>query len=183
MLRIVVPTAEAYNEVTKEFISTEEFVLELEHSLASMSKWESIFCKPFLDKKEKTSKESLEYIKAMTLTPNVPPEIFDKLSNEHVRQITEYINAKMTATWFRETPNQKQSQQNQQVITTELVYYWMVSMSIPFECQYWHFNRLLTLIRVYNEKNKPRKKMSPREIAIKNRELNAQRKAEFGTRG
>lgn len=180
MLQLVVASTESYDESTQEFVRSGGFVLELEHSLVSMSKWESFFCKPFLSKEEKTTEESFWYIRAMTLTPNVPPEIYDKLSDKDIQTITDYINAKMTATWFREDPNAKQ---DRQVITNELVYYWMISLSIPFECQYWHLNRLMTLIRVCSEKNKPQKKMSRREAIKRQSELNAQRKAQMNTRG
>ena len=179
MLSITVTVWELFNDETNEFI-TEEATLELEHSLASLSKWESFFCKPFLDTKDKTNEETLWYIQAMSTTPNIPPEVFQKLSDKDVSSISDYVNSKMTATWFREIPNQGPSKRT---ITAELIYYWMISLSIPFECQYWHLNRLLTLIRVCSEENKPQKKMSRREMATQRREMNAQRKSQHGTRG
>lgn len=182
MLTIVIPGIELYDEAKEEFASSDDFVLELEHSLFSMSKWESSFEKPFLANEEKTTKEIFAYIKAMSLIPDVPDEIYHRLTRDNVAAINEYINSKQTATWFNE---KKQPQpKSRETITTELIYYWMVSFNIPFECQHWHLNRLLTLIKIFSVKNAdPKKKLSRSELAARNRELNAQRRAQLGTRG
>lgn len=180
MLEITVSTAESYDEAKGEFVSTGEVVLELEHSLVSLSKWESKHEKPFLAQQSLDPEELLSYIHCMTLTPNVAPEVFHKLSEENVEAINAYISAKHTATWFAE---EKNAPKPRETITAELIYYWMTAFNIPFECQHWHLNRLITLIRICGIKQEKPKKMSRAEVAQRNRELNAQRKAKLGTSG
>lgn len=181
MLTVHVPLSdeEYFNEETQEFVDGETFTLQLEHSLVSLSKWESKFEKPFLDAKEKTVEETLWYIKAMVLTPDVPPEIFKKLTQKNFDAIKAYIDAKMTATWFKAEPKKRQTE----IITAEVIYYWMISLNVPTEFQHWHLSRLMTLIQVINQKNAPKKKMSVREIAMQQRSLNEQRLAQFKTKG
>jgi hypothetical protein len=179
MLTIVVPGVEMFDEKTQEFVTVDDVTLELEHSLVSLSKWESKYEKPFLGK-EKSTEETIGYVKCMTLTPDVPDETFDKLTDDNLIAIQKYLDAKMTATWFRDTPG---APQTRDVITAELIYYWMITFQIPIECQYWHLNRLFTLIRVCNIKQSKPKKMSRAEIAARNRELNEQRRAQLGTKG
>ena len=181
MLRITVPLSqEGWDEQKEEFVSAEEITLELEHSLVSLSKWESKWCKPFLSAADKTVEEIMDYIKDMTLTENVSPDVYSHFTTENFEQINKYINAPMTATTFTEPKNGKKSRE---VITSELIYYWMVALQIPFECQHWHLNRLLTLVRVCNIKNEPPKKMSKRDIMSRNAKLNAARRQQLNTRG
>ena len=155
MLKLILKGQELFNEETGEFSTFGDVDLWLEHSLLSLSKWESNFERPFLNSKDKTSEETLWYIKAMILTPNVPDAIINAISSENLDEINTYIGAKMTATWFSDA---KQQRPSREIITAELIYYWMITMNIPFECQHWHLNRLLTLIQVCNKKNAPPKK-------------------------
>ena len=179
MLTIKVPIGdETFNVETREF-ARETFELELEHSLASLSKWESFFEKPFLSAEEKTYEEVFWYVRAMAVTPKVPEEVFENLTPENFAEIDKYINAKMTATWFNDGPNRP----SQQIITAELIYSWMIEAKIWLECENWHLGRLFTLIRVCGQRNAPQKKMSRSEILQRNRELNAQRRAKLGTSG
>jgi hypothetical protein len=180
MLTIVVPGVEMFDEETQEFTTKDDVTLHLEHSLVSLSKWESKHEKPFLGKGEKTTDEIIDYIRCMVLDPDVPDEIFSKFSEQNFLDVNSYIEAKMSATWFSETPGEPKSRD---VITAELIYYWMVVFQIPFECENWHLNRLFTLIRICNIKQSKPKKMSRAEIAARNRELNAQRRAQLGTSG
>ena len=184
MLKLIIPeNSEFFDETKGEFITLPEVVLELEHSLVSLSKWESFFEKPFLSNEEKTDSETFWYIRAMTLTPDVPDEVYRRITHHHVRQVNDYIAAKMTATWFSERPGESKKPPPKETITSELIYYWMIALNIPFECQNWHLNRLLTLIEVCNRKNAPQKKMSKAEIAARNRQLNAERRRKYGTNG
>lgn len=169
-----------WDDENEVFLTTEDVVLELEHSLVSLSKWEALWEKPFLSNGEKTTAETYSYIMCMTLTPNVPPEVFSRLSSENLDAVNKYIEAKMTATTFANTPKKPAGGT---VITAEIIYYWMVTLNVPIHCENWHLARLFSFIKVCNEKNSPKKKMSRNEIAQRNRDLNAQRKAEMGTRG
>ena len=180
MLRITIPAVEQWDEAKQEFIYTKEQTLSLEHSLVSLSKWESKWCKPFLTKQEKTFEETLDYIKCMTLTQNVDPEVYNYLTNGNIKEINEYIEAPMTATYFSD---EKTSKTSREQVTAELIYYWMIAFNIPFECQKWHLNRLLTLIKVCNIKNQPPKKRSKKDIMSRNAALNAARRKQLNTKG
>ena len=181
MLTIIVPGSESFDPVTETFFQTKEQKLELEHSLLSIAKWESKWQKPFLDKNtQKTVEESRDYIRCMTITQNVKPEVYLALTNENYQQISDYLEAPMTATWFTDTQNKPPSRE---IITAEVIYYYMVALQIPFTCEKWHFNRLMTLIRVCSEKNKPPKKMSQRAIMSQNQAINAARKAKTHSKG
>lgn len=180
MLQITIPARELWDETKNEFSYIKACTLQLEHSLISLSKWESKWCKSFFSRQEKTYEETIDYIKCMTLTPNVKDEVYAALTRENVKQITDYIEAPMTATYFSQDKNGGTSREQ---VTSELIYYWMIALNIPFECQKWHLNRLLTLIRVCNVKNQPPKKMSKRELMNRNAALNAARKKQLNTKG
>lgn len=181
MLLIEIPLEPEYwDEEKSEFVIPPGYPIELEHSLVSLSKWESKYCKPFFSKNDKTSAEILDYIKMMAVTPVERPEIWDSLTQKNVDDIRAYIDAPMTATTFSK---ESKATHSREVITSELIYYWMIALTIPFECQYWHINRLLTLIRVCNIKNAPPKKQSKSDIMRRNAALNAERRARLNTKG
>lgn len=180
MLTITIPAIEMFDEKTQEFIPYKEQTLQLEHSLVSLSKWESKWCKPFLTKEGKTLEETIDYIKCMTITQNIKPEVYNRLSRSNIEDINNYIGAPMTATTFYGDNDKGRSKE---IVTSELIYYWMISLNIPMECQKWHLNRLLTLIRVCNVKNTPPKKMSKRDIASRYATLNAARRNKLNTTG
>jgi len=180
MLTLSVVLSEGFDEENESFVPMKTFELEMEHSLVSLSKWERFFKKPFLSDKEKSSEETLWYVKAMCLTTEIPPEVFLKLSQKNVDEINAYISDPMTATTFREIPGQKP---NREIMTSEVLYYYMIALGIPFECQYWHLGSLLTLIKVCNQKNAPSKKVPRREALERQRDLNRQRKEQLGTSG
>ena len=177
MLTITIPPLELYDESKNEFFTLKEQTLQLEHSLVSLSKWESKWCKPFITDKKKTDKETIDYVRCMTLTQNVDPSVYSRLTDEHIELIQRYIDAPMTATWFTDNNDDKKSSSQQ--ITNELIYFWMFTFGIPMDCQKWHLNRLLTLIKVFNAKNQKPKSMSVQERAA----LNAARKKQYNTKG
>ena len=180
MLEITIPAIELWDEEKQEFINKKEQTLQLEHSLVSLSKWESKWCKSFLYTKEKTFEETIDYIKCMTITQNVSDDVYTRLTNKNIEDINNYIAAPMTATVFYDNKNQGGKNET---VTAELIYYWMISLNIPFECQKWHLNKLITLIRVCNVKNTPPKKMSKRELMSRNAAMNAARRKRLNTRG
>lgn len=186
MLRIDIPlTDEGWDEEKDEFVEPKIQTLQLEHSLVSLSKWESKWHKPFLTKDKKTLEETIDYIRCMTITQNVQPSVYDKITDNIIDQVNEYIENPMTATWFSDKKgiNKKSGKKNKEQITSELIYYWMTTCNIPFECQKWHLNRLLTLIEICDVKNRPNDKMSKKEIMESNRALNETRRKKFNTKG
>lgn len=182
MLTLIVEEQEFFNEETSEFVIREGVVLELEHSLAALSKWEAKFGKPFLNTEKKTDEEVKTYIEMMLVTPGVSSEIVSLFSKKHYDAVSEYISSSQSATTFYEPPNQK-AKKSPETITSELIYFWMTSYSVPFECENWNLNRLFALLRICGIKNSNEKQMSKSEIAARNRELNAARKAKLGTSG
>ena len=180
MLQLTIPAREMWDERNNEFVYTNEQTLQLEHSLISLSKWESKWNKPFLSKESKTYEETLDYVKCMTLTQKVSPEIYANLTDENMRDIQRYIEDPMTATTFSEEKNTKG---NREIVTSELIYYWMIALGIPLECEKWHLNRLLTLVRVCNIKNSPPKKMGKNAIMSRNASPNAARRKRLNSKG
>lgn len=180
MLTITVPATEMFDDITQTFLTTEERTLKLKHSLVSISKWESKWCKPFLSKDPKTLEETIDYIKCMTMNEDVDPNVYNSLTRSNIDEINKYIEAPMTATTFYET---SQTSTKKEIVTSELIYYWMIALNIPMECQEWHLNRLLTLVRVCNIKNAPSKKMSRREAASRYASLNAARRNKLNSTG
>ena len=182
MLQLEISGGEFFNESTQEFITTKPQKLLLEHSLLSLSKWEAKWKKPFFNKGRKTPDEYLDYIKCMTINSNVDPLVYDNLSRDDFKKIMEYIEDPHTATTIRELPNKKRK--HNRIVTSELIYYWMCVSGIPFDCERWHLNRLMTLIRICSIENNPdAKKMSKRAIYEQNRELNEARRTKYNTSG
>lgn len=182
MLQLTIPGYEYYDHKTGEFGCTQDTTIQLEHSLVSISKWESKWCKPYLGKEKKTAAQYIDYVRCMTITQHVNPIVYSGLTKENIKAIDEYIEAPMTATWFGERKDDPRPRK-QNVITSEVIYYWMIALNIPFECQKWHLNRLLTLIRVCNEKNSPGKKRDKKAMMEQRRALNEARRKRLNTRG
>lgn len=180
MLQISIGQDEYFDENEQRFIKIKPVTVRLEHSLKSLSKWESKWKKPFLSKKGITKEESIDYIRCMETTGLVDPKIFDYITSEQQSQIDDYINDKMTATIVNHKGPQKPSRE---IITAEIIYFWMIQHGIPFECEKWHLNKLLMLIEVCNVKGGPNKKMSMKDQMAEQRALNAARRAKHKTKG
>ena len=181
MLTLKIQDKEFFDEKTEKFKTVKGQTLQLEHSLVSISKWEAKYKKPFLSREKKTVEETLDYIRFMTITQNVNPLIYSALTNEQIMEINRYIDDPMTATVIKKQEGKGKG--TGKIITSEEIYYQMIAYQIPVEFQRWHFNRLMMLIQVCDEKNKPKKKMRKGDIARRNRSLNAARRAQLGTRG
>ena len=181
MLKLDIPEKSIFIEETSEFVDTKKVCLTLEHSLISVSRWESKWHKPFLSNdKPKTNEEILDYISCMNMSGPVDILILKYLSADEINRVNEYINDPMTATWFNK-PNDKRP--SREIVTSELIYYWMIKLGIPMECQKWHLNRLMTLIGVFSVKDTPPKKMSHAEMAKQRSAMNAARRAKYHTKG
>lgn len=180
MLQITIPDSEFYDEEKQEFKYIKGKTLTLEYSLVSISKWESKWKVPFVESKNRTVEEMQDFIRCMTITQNVDPMLYKSIDITTINKVIDYMDDPMTATTFS---NNGQQSKKKEIITSELVYYWMTALQIPFECQKWNFNRLMVLIRIASEKNAPPKKMSKSEITRQNKALNAQRRAKYKTRG
>lgn len=182
MLQLNVKPTEFFDESTNKLVHVKGTTLQLEHSLISVSKWEEKWHKAFLGKDNKTTEETIDYVRCMTLTQNVDPMVYYSLTTEDFKKISEYIEDSHTATWFSE--DRQKGRPNREIVTSELIYCWMIQLKIPADpFQKWHLNRLMTLIRVCNIKNNPPKKMSKSEAMNRQRALNNARKAKTGSRG
>lgn len=181
MLQITIPETELFDEVRQEFINVDKpTTLTLEHSLVSISKWESKWKKPYLTDEVKSVEETIDYIRCMTITQNVNPNIYYALTDQNFREVEEYIHDPHSATTIVEYGKAKKTTEK---VTSELIYYWMCAYQIPFEAQKWHFNRLMNLIRIAGIKNNPDKKMNQRDAMKTQRELNAMRRAKSKSKG
>lgn len=180
MLTIIIPGKEYFDEEKSEFITTNDTCITLEHSLISISKWESKWHKAFLGKKEKTEQEIIDYVRCMTITTKVDPTVYQRLSQKNINEITDYINNQMSATYIN---SQDDGSEGNETVTSELIYYWMISFHIPAEFEKWHLNRLLKLIKICQTKTIPAKKLSQKEIMERNIAINEKRKKEFNTKG
>lgn len=179
---ITVPEQEFFNSETNEFYTIKSTTFKIEHSLVAISKWEAKWHVAFLDDKvEKTNEMMIDYIRCMTISQNVDPNIYYYLPQSVMKEINEYIEDPMTATTFNDL-NMRHGGRGE-FVTNEIIYYWMIAQNIPLECEKWHLNRLMTLIRVCSEKNKDPKKMSKRDVLNRNRALNEARKRASGSRG
>lgn len=180
MLEIDIPETELFDDVSETFVYIKPVTLRLEHSLVSLSKWEAKWKTPFLSKKEKTMEQSIDYIRCMTVNQSVNDAVYYALTPSHMEKINEYIEDVKSATTFNDKIS---GPPNRQVVTSELIYFWMAQYNIPFECQKWHLSRLLTLIRIASIKNQPDKKMSKKATLSQYKSLNAARRKAMHTKG
>lgn len=182
MLKLYFPKDEAYDEVKNEFIYLPERTVMFEHSLISISKWESKWHKSFFSSKDKTNEEALDYIRCMAVTPNVPEDVFYRLTQEQMEEINRYIHDPATATTFSKADEQRGGLNRK--YTSEEIYYAMFANNIPMECQKWHINKLLAQIKVCNIRNNPNKKKVPQnEHLSRASRVNAERRAKLNSKG
>lgn len=180
MLTITIKGNELWDEKKGEFIDVKGQTLQLEHSLVSISKWESKWHKPFISSEKRTREETIDYIRCMTLTQNVDPMVYMAVTSQQINEVNAYIDDPMSAKTFRKTPGKGRVYSS---VTSEDIYSLMVSYQIPFECKKWHFNRLMALIKTCEENNNDGGKMKKNEYADFRRRLNAARRAKYNTRG
>lgn len=180
MLKITIPEVILYDEDNNLFTTLNSYTLQLEHSLISVSKWESKWCKPFLSKTPMNRTETIDYIRCMNISQNANDIKYQFIPEESLNLIKDYIEAPMSATVLA---NDKEKVLNPGAITSELIYSWMVILTIPFECQKWHLNRLITFINLCQQNSKPKPKRKPGDILRSNAELNAKRLKELNTTG
>lgn len=153
--------------------------LQFEHSLRSLSKWESKNKIAFLAGREKTPAQMVDYYRCMLLSPEDPDLVY-LLDPSQMEELTNYINENQTAS---SVPNEGPTQYNPETTTSELVYFWMTALKINWEAQDWHFSRLMMLVQITSYKQQPPKKRNPREVLSDMRRENERRKKLFNTSG
>lgn len=184
MLKVRIPdVCNLFDDKTETFINIKGADIQLEHSLVSLAKWERKWHIPFLGKEEKTNEQILDYIRCMTITQNVDPIIYQYIPDSVLKEIFDYIEDPMSATWFSDAQMKQSGIGKNEIITAEIIYYWMITLGVPVQFEKWHLNQLLTLIRVINIKNTPPKNMSKNDTLNRNRQLNAARRAKFKSKG
>lgn len=187
MRAFTIPSFEGFNETTEEFFKVKETTLQLEHSLISLKTWEQKWHKPFIgsaeSKTSKTKEQLIDYIRCMTINKNVDPLVYYVIPQTVMNEISDYIDDPMTATWFSDYNTIGAAKRKGDVITAEIIYYWMIELGVPVEFEKWHLNSLLTLIRVISEmRNKNNKKVNKMSIADRNA-LNMKRRAQLNSKG
>jgi len=183
MLEITIPDVEIFISATNEFLTIKGGKVSLEHSLLSISKWEAKHHKYFLNNKTLTQSEILDYIRCMVVKSTVDNRVFYYLDNRTLSAINDYMNDPMTATWFgSQNEGQPGNTVRGKIVTSELLYYYMISFNIPMNCEKWHVNRLLTLIQVCQAEQNP-VKLSGKALANRNTKLNEERLKRYHTHG
>lgn len=178
--KVEIPEREFFDEENNRFIKVPQTTLLMEHSLVSISKWESKWHIPYLSNKPKTREQTIDYLRCMTITQNVDPFLFYCIPDKELLKIKDYIENPMTATTFSDEEGKGHTKK---VLTSEVLYYYMTMYNIPVEFEKWHINRLLTLIKVCSEENKPKKKIGSKKLASKYASLNAARRAKLNSKG
>lgn len=197
MFEITIPGEELWDARRAEFTSTKAVTLRLEYSLVSLSKWESKWHIPFFDDSmEKTPEQMQDFVRCMTVTQGVDPTVYARLTVENLNAIYRYMEDPMTATWFAGEGRPGEKYQNGtakrrarrrppgtgKVLTSEVLYSRMFQAGVSIECERWHLNRLMTLIRVCQEEQAPPRKMSRKDALRQRRELNAARMKKYGAK-
>lgn len=182
MLNLVIPESEWFDSNTNKFIYYPETKLQMEHSLIAISKWEAKWKKPFLRKEQRTTEEFIDYLRCMTINQNVDPKIYYRLGKKEIDIIQQYIDDPHSATTFSNFKENKPGKK--EVITSELIYYWMVSAQIPFECEKWHLSNLMNLLRIADIKSGGKSNKMPKADTYKQyRALNEARRAKHHSKG
>lgn len=182
MLELHLPETEFFDRANSKIIRVPEVTLHLKHSLLTLSKWETIWEIPFLGEGKKTTEQLYSYVNIMA-GGDLDELTLSRLTSEHYEKLNAYLSSKQSATWFSESPNQRRSTQT---VTSELIYFWMTTYNIPFECENWPFPRLMNLIRIASIKNDPdagKKKRNKSQMLSERAMLNKKRREQYGTTG